>query len=306
MRLDATAPQPLGDGAASDAALGDGTATIPALRLLSYNVAGLPEGISSSHPSVNSPLISPLLNAYSLALLQEDFSYHAQIISQASQPYRSPINTSGNSLGDGLSFLSDYPFTDFERVPWQACFGVVDSGSDCLTPKGFTFARLDVAKGISIDVYDVHTDAGSAPGDVSARAMNLAQLSTYIEGRSQGRAVIIAGDFNERYSAATRYIDTFVRNTSLSDAWVELIRAGEFPVGGMPVSCPGSDANDPTCERIDKVLYRNPGLGAGFTLQPRSYTVEGATFVDSSGAQLSDHRPVAVTFDFGGPPRRID
>ena len=37
-------------------------------------------------------------------------------------------------------------------------------------------------------------------------------------------------------------------------------------------------------------------------LLPTAYSVEGARFVDASGAQLSDHRPVTVTFDLLGPP----
>src|SRR5690606_27992207 len=33
---------------------------------LTYNVAGLPVGLSSSQPDINTPYISPLLNAYDL------------------------------------------------------------------------------------------------------------------------------------------------------------------------------------------------------------------------------------------------
>src|SRR6185503_16774088 len=35
---------------------------------LSYNVAGLPEGISGSHPATNTAIIAPLLNDYDLVL----------------------------------------------------------------------------------------------------------------------------------------------------------------------------------------------------------------------------------------------
>ena len=44
----------------------DGGDTLPQGEqlILVYNVAGLPEGLSGSHPEVNSPLISPKLNAY--------------------------------------------------------------------------------------------------------------------------------------------------------------------------------------------------------------------------------------------------
>ena len=51
--------------------------------LLTYNVAGLPEGISSSHPRTNIPQISPMLNEFGIVLVQEDFSYHDLLVSEA-------------------------------------------------------------------------------------------------------------------------------------------------------------------------------------------------------------------------------
>ena len=55
----------------------DGSTTTSApsgsFTALSYNVAGLPELISGSEPQTNSPLISPLLNAYDLVLVQESW-----------------------------------------------------------------------------------------------------------------------------------------------------------------------------------------------------------------------------------------
>ena len=54
--------------------------------VLSYNVAGLLEGLSQSQPSVFIPMISPLLNNYDLVLAQEDFFYHDDLSSQATHP----------------------------------------------------------------------------------------------------------------------------------------------------------------------------------------------------------------------------
>lgn len=263
-----------------------------ALRVLTYNVAGLPEPLSGSMPSRNSPLISPLLNGYQLALLQEDFAYHAAIVGMAMQPYRSPSDTRGQSLGDGLNFLSDFPFRDLERVKWNLCNGVVDQGSDCLTPKGFSFARLDV-DGLGVDIYDLHADAGSTSADQSARADNLRQLAEAIRTRSEGRAVIVAGDTNARYTRAGDNLPELVDGAGLTDVWVELQRAGARPAQGALVTCSELDLDDPQCERIDKILYRS---GGATTLRPSEYRVEGAKFVDSAGAQLSDHRPVSVLF----------
>ena len=280
----------LGDGSA----LGfmDAASVGVSLRIVSYNVAGLPEGLSSSHPERNSALISPLLNGYDLALLQEDFAYHPQIVGASQHPYVSPPYTGGNSLGDGLSFLSGFAYSDFQRDAWLDCNGVVDSGSDCLTPKGFAFARFRVGEA-SVDIYDLHTDAGSAAGDQTARARNLRQLAAAIGARSAGRAVIVAGDTNARYSRVGDTLPELVDAAELRDVWVELHNKGQRPAAGVPVMCSADDPNDPACERIDKILYRS---GGGVTLRPRDYVVEGAKFVDENGAQLSDHRPVSVTF----------
>jgi endonuclease/exonuclease/phosphatase family metal-dependent hydrolase len=263
------------------------------LRVVTYNVAGLPEPLSSSKPSVNSSLISPLLNGYDLALLQEDFGYHAQIVSMARQPYQSAVDMSGQSLGDGLNVLSNYPFSDLTRVKWNMCSGVLDMGSDCLTPKGFAFARITVG-GLNIDLYDLHADAGDAPADQAARADNLRQLAASIRDRSAGRAVIVAGDTNARYWLAGDNVPELVDGAGLTDVWVELVRGGDRPAPGSTVTCSQVDPDDPACERIDKILYRN---GAGVVLVPRDYRVEGAKFVDAAGMQLSDHRPVSVVFD---------
>ncbi|KAG7141253.1 hypothetical protein HYQ45_002074 [Verticillium longisporum] len=55
---------------------------------------------------------------------------------------------------------------------WDTCSN--DSGSDCLTPKGFTLTRLAVSDDAAqaaafVDVYNFHTDAGTAAGDLTAR-----------------------------------------------------------------------------------------------------------------------------------------
>src|SRR5690606_11829337 len=48
-----------------------------AFKLVTYNIAGFPEGISRSRPRTNIPLIAPLLADYDIALVQEDFAYQS-------------------------------------------------------------------------------------------------------------------------------------------------------------------------------------------------------------------------------------
>lgn len=266
------------------------------LTLLTYNVAGLPEGISASHPEVNTAQISPLLNNYDIVLVQEDFAYHRELVSAAEQPYQSTPERSQNSLGDGLNILSTYPFEDLVRTGWTDCSGTSSNGSDCLTPKGLFRTRVALADDAFVDVYNLHTDAGLAPPDVAARTANLAQLEQAITANSAGNAVIVAGDFNERYSYADETVSDLLAALGLSDVWVELERNSVVPLSPSPTApeCENDNANL-NCERIDKILYRSSPQVA---LTPTAYRVDSAIFVDAAGQPLSDHPPVVAVFDF--------
>jgi endonuclease/exonuclease/phosphatase family metal-dependent hydrolase len=263
--------------------------------LLTYNVAGLPQGISGSDPEHNIPLISPLLNDYDVVLVQEDFVYHEQLVTDVDFMHQTAPSSSQGSIGDGLNiFSSEWPLDAVTRIPWDDCYGRFDSGSDCLTPKGFARAQLQIAPDTRIDVYNLHADAGRSAPDVEARAGNLAQLQEVIETYSAGQAVIVAGDFNERYSYADEHVRAFVEALGLQDAWVEVARDGEFPPSPseQPAEC-ATDEGDPNCERIDKILYRG---SARIQLAVEGYEVPVAEFVDEDGLPLSDHPPVAARF----------
>ena len=55
-------------------------------NILSYNVGGLPEIISSSKPSKYTKLISPKLNDYDVVNCQEDFGYNDDLTSKLEFP----------------------------------------------------------------------------------------------------------------------------------------------------------------------------------------------------------------------------
>jgi endonuclease/exonuclease/phosphatase family metal-dependent hydrolase len=265
------------------------------LSLLTYNVAGLPEGISGSNPLRNTALISPLLNPFDVVVVQEDFAYHADLVSRVSHPYLSIPDPLANALGDGLNTLSRIPFKAFERTAWRDCNGTFDSGSDCLTPKGFSRTRLDLGRNLLLDVYDVHMDAGLGDADRRARTKNFAQLAQAIRSKSQDVAVVVAGDFNERYRNAGENMERLLAETGLTDGWVDYVHHGVLPAteDGLESECDRDDPNDEGCERIDKVLFRS---STTVELLLVDYLVEGASFVDPSGSPLSDHLPVSTQF----------
>lgn len=269
------------------------------LRALTYNVAGLPASFGGEGEA-NNVLVSPLLNGYDLVLLQEDFFFHDDLTHAVDYPYVSEKDNSGPAgSGDGLLRLSESPFSDFERVPWVACYGTITNASDCLTPKGFSFARHELEPGVFLDVYDLHAEAGGALEDQVARVAGLRQLVDYAEVASAGNAVLMMGDWNSRYNEVGEILPEVVADLGLADVWVELRRGGVFPVEGAPRLEDCADPASGDCERIDKVFYRS---SAALTLAPTGYAVPDDVFQDENGVDLSDHKPVFASFDFTAVP----
>ena len=243
------------------------------LTLVTYNVAGLPEGLSDVHPIANLPIIGGLLNKFDVALVQEDFAYPELLRQRMRLAYRSAPFVRGEALhfGDGLSLFSKLPLGAVVRAPWSSCHGVVDAYFDCLTPKGLAYTTLHVSPRASVDVCDVHLDAGGSPEDVAARGAQLKQLVNTVHSAGSTRALLLGGDFNLT-AAELPYFRALMREAGLADVCDEL-------------RCP--DAS-----RIDRVLYRS---GAGVVLKPRAWRVASG-FTDPSGRALSDHEPVVVAF----------
>ncbi|MFD7453546.1 jacalin-like lectin [Kitasatospora sp. NPDC059827] len=286
-------------GAATGVPSGQAAAGGGSLSVLTYNVAGLPQVVNSSSTERQSSTtaIGGRIGQYDVVNVQEDFNYHAALYAADAHPYRT-ATSGGAGIGSGLNTLSGlaYDTDDFERVKWNDC--QLDSG-DCLTPKGFSFQRTRLAEGVYVDLYNLHANAGTNPGDETARAANLAQLSGYIKTHSAGNAVVVMGDTNTRYTRADDTIGAFAADNRLTDAWVQLERGGVAPARGAdPLLC---DQNAPTdtCEIVDKVLYRSSAL---VSLTATSYANKHADFLDAAGKMLSDHDPVAVGFTWSRNP----
>jgi endonuclease/exonuclease/phosphatase family metal-dependent hydrolase len=242
-------------------------------ELVTYNVAGLPEGISRSRPRTNLPRIGELLNGFDIALVQEDFAYPLELRRMIRHRHASAAFERGARLdfGDGLSLFSRLPFTDFRRQPWSSCNGIIDSFFDCLTPKGYTLAHQELAPDVFVHIYNLHMDAGGSMDDRSAREQQVEQLIAAIAGESPGRAVIVGGDTN-LFGQDHPLLRRLLRETGLSDA------------------CTTTRCPEPG--RVDRVLYRG---SAELELTPRRWRI-ASEFVDQARRPLSDHLAVAVEF----------
>ncbi|MEZ5140101.1 MAG: endonuclease/exonuclease/phosphatase family protein [Acidimicrobiales bacterium] len=279
------------------------------LSLLSYNVAGLPQEISKEHPSVNIPKISPLLEPFDVVLTQEDFDwwkpgglaettdfvhYHERLRADVTHEFRTERHPGPEAvgididadrpnmeLGDGLGVLSRLPIGEVDRVPWTGCFGEFDSGaSDCLAMKGFLHTTLELADGVTVDLYDLHGEAGGGDEDQALQADDFEQLAAYIAEHSEGRAILLAGDTN---------LHTDLDHEDGGDGADVEIWQTFLEATGLTDSCTATDCDDEG--RIDKVAFRS---GGGVELEARSHEFQGETFVDEQGDDLSDHQPLEV------------
>jgi hypothetical protein len=277
--------------------------------LLTYNVAGLPQEISTENPQEHIPLISPLLNPYDIVVTQEDFdwwvpalngldfvNYHTRLRAQATHPHRSgqhpgpaAVGIDGSDperplplVGDGLGFLSRFPLADIQRVPWEHCFGGGDTSdggaADCLAMKGFSVATVTLGPGAVVDVYTVHGEAGSTVNDRRMIAEDYVLLADFMATHSEGRAVIVAGDTNLHLEPGHPLTPTH------RPIW-EAFLADQ----GLTDVCTAVTCQSPGA--IDKAAFRG---GGGVTLQPTERRWEDEIFVDGDGDDLSDHPPVAT------------
>jgi|RhiMethySRZTD1v2_1073278.scaffolds.fasta_scaffold00426_17 endonuclease/exonuclease/phosphatase (EEP) superfamily protein YafD len=280
--------------------------------VLSYNVAGLPQEISTENPKEHIPLISPLLNEYDVVLTQEDFDwwmpvvdqldfvhYHERLRAQATHEYRSEQHPGpeavgidpaarGMFVGDGNGVLSRLPFTGNTRVPWTGCFGGIDTSdggaADCLAMKGFAMVTMTLPNGALVDVYTLHAEAGGTAADQALQVDDFDQLADFIATTSAGRAVIVGGDTNLHTNsthpdgsggADTVIWDDFLARTGLTDA------------------CDATGCAETSS--IDKIAYRS---GDGVRLQATSHDMPRERFRAPDGDDLSDHPPLVVEFSW--------
>lgn len=256
---------------------------------LSYNVAGLPEPLSSASPARNTRTIGERLNAFDVVNVQEDFNYHAALYATARHPHRTPTS-GGVPFGSGLNTVSTLPISKPRRTTWRRCFL-----EDCLTPKGFTQMRLTLAPGIELDLYNAHLNAQTSLGALRARRSNVDQLAEAIRARSAGRAVLVMADTNTRYTRSADNIRHLTDGLGLTDAWVQTQRGGVPPAEGSPaLSCELAETRQ-SCETVDKILFRSsPTL----SLSLDAFARESTAFFDAAGRPLSDHAPVSARFSW--------
>lgn len=156
--------------------------------------------------------------------------------------------------------------------------------------------RILISEGVYIDFYNLHADAGTKPGDLTARAANLKEVSDYIKTWSVGNSDLVFGDTNTRYTRSGDTPFVLAQQNGMKDAFVELVRGGVNPT--VETSCANPSLVN-TCETVDKVFYRG---SRQLDLEATSFNYESSKFLQPDGKVLSDHNPIAVNYTWTVSP----
>lgn len=242
------------------------------LRVLTYNVHGLPAFITGDDTLARQRLIAPHLEPYDVVGLQEDFMSegHALLVGPTRHPIRLRFAEAleGRVYGAGLTLLARRG-QRVDQGTWHD--GTAAGLDDSLASKGFQWVRLTLAPGVEVDVYNSHLDAGGNRADQAARAVQVRALTEAMQTASRGRAVVFLGDTNLKPRGQDR----------------ETLRAW-LAATGLRCACRAS--REACCARIDRILVRS---GVGVELTVDSWGVEPG-FTDAAGAPLSDHAPIGA------------
>ena len=262
-----------------------GASTEGTFSVLTYNVHGLPAGVTGDDTTARTQLIAPLLAEFDVVGLQEDFIEDNHAILEAASPHSLRVRFADlydpdRVYGSGLTSWSNFAEVDRVQVHYGSCNGVLDSSSDCLASKGFQAIRQQPALGVEIDFYNTHLEAGDSAQDDAVRADQVDMLLDSLASWSGGRAVVFTGDFN-------------LHGEDAEDV-PQLERLGAE--GALWDSCVEVDCPEPA--RIDRIFFRS---GVGVRLQAESWQ-QHMGFFDEAGVPLSDHDALWARFSWMAIP----
>lgn len=266
---------------------------------MTYNVSGVPilgDTHSSQRKFIGSGRMRAIADVLSkedadLVAVEEDFTFNRALAGAMEDTYPNHTWSDAGLFGsDGLNAFSKFPIYNVERVRWNVMYGVLSGACDRLAEKGILYFVMELAPGAYVDCYVIHADCGHGVDykSIYTRRDNFIQLREMIAEKSEGRAVVVLGDFNSRYDREEDddLYGTFVQPAGLKDAWAELENGGNYIYN--------EETWSPTLEEsLDKVMYRS---GGGVELNAESvrhYDIE-----DENGASYSDHRSTRVTLSY--------
>ena len=200
------------------------------LRILVYNTHGLPEIFISDNPKMRFPVIGKKTQDFSIALLQEDYSHHEELLSGLAKESLAIRGGLGGRLicpfctGSGLTSVFNLPknwTVDVENETYDTCSGWLRGANDCFAYKGFQLIKITLPSNKRFFIVNTHMDAGKRDSDRAARERQLEQIISTIKQRTTTEALIVAGDLNlnSKNPEDVKLLENFKEELGLTDSF---------------------------------------------------------------------------------------
>lgn len=269
--------------AASERALAPKPAAVE-LRVLSYNIQGLPNDDDAFHEryaKIGKKLYERRQDgtAPQLVAIQEAFHPRTdELVAESGYPYYryGARGTSHSPLPSGLIILSEYPIESAATVDFARCVGW-----DCWANKGAVLARVRVpGLPAPLELIDTHMNAGRDDAELAIRRSQVVELLDFMRARRvPGAPYIFPGDFNFRRGEID-YAE-FSAGAGSNAAESCLARHGQ---------CAGDDAAM-LLREVDHQFF-----GSSDRVSLRPIRAEQSFKELEDGRPLSDHRGLEVVF----------
>jgi hypothetical protein len=200
------------------------------LRILVYNTHGLPEIFISDNPKMRFPVIGKKTQDFSIALLQEDYSHHEELLSGLAKESLAIRGGLGGRLicpfctGSGLTSVFNLPknwTVEVENETYETCSGWLRGANDCFAYKGFQIIKITLPSNKRFFVVNTHMDAGKRNSDRASRERQLEQIISTIKQRTTTEALIVAGDLNlnSKNPGDVKLLENFKEELRLTDSF---------------------------------------------------------------------------------------
>ena len=252
---------------------------------LTYNIHGLPSAVTQDDTEARILQIAPLLNAFPIIGLQEDWmlDHHialTDITQHPTQLYFDEKLDDDKVYGSGLTFLSSFSLNKHEHIHYTTCFGYLENSSDCFASKGLQFAEIALDTDVYLHVYNTHLEAGGGEEDHVVREAQINTIIETVERLSSQTPFVLLGDFNLRYSDEidVPLLENLITSLDLKHACFE-------------TQCPEED-------HIDQIFFRG---GSEIEIDVTDWH-RHENFVDTQGIDLSDHPAISADFTWSSIP----
>ena len=249
------------------------------LRLVTYNIWGLPALINGADPARYARIAAELeKQAPHFILLQEVWSTRAREAVPTGNEWSAASSSNHKLLfrRSGLVSLSRFPIVDTAFHAFRA-----GTWPDSLVNKGALKITVELSPALRVNVWNVHLQAGSA---AQVRSRQIVELADWVRQAEDGQAAdLIAGDFNctpdsEQYAQLTRLLG------------VDATQLGPQPHFVTYDGCRSATTEARTLDYVF-VRLREPRVACAVTVAPAMDTPRAED-------RLSDHLAVKADFRF--------